>query len=299
MVFPLARDSEIASLDLDHATYVVYKTEADSMCWGGRLLSLKVVFRGQVRFQLYNHMQYTLGTGEYLILNADKEYDIYKESRQPIETLGVYFEESFASDVLRTLQENTVRLLDDPIPPDPQPVNFFERIFPNIEILTPTLYSLRKNLPSRRYSLPWLEERFYDLLDSMFKNHLEVRTRLNDLSSIRVSLRKEIYQRLYRAHDYAMASLDRKVTIQEMASIALMSPSHFLRTFKLLFGISPNKFFREKRMERARQLLTHSSITVTEICNSIGYRSLSNFSWEFQKRFGFSPLSYRLKYSNF
>ena len=88
MVFPLARDSEIASLDLDHATYVVYKTEADSMCWGGRLLSLKVVFRGQVRFQLYNHMQYTLGTGEYLILNADKEYDIYKESRQPVETLG-------------------------------------------------------------------------------------------------------------------------------------------------------------------------------------------------------------------
>jgi hypothetical protein len=130
MIFPLAKDHQKHLLDLDHATSAVYKKEADTFCWGGGLLSLKVAFSGRAGFHL----------------------------------------------------ENTA-----------------------------------------------------------------------------------------------------------------MSPSHFLRTFKLLFHMTPYKYLRQRRMKRAAYMLRDYAISITEVCNSVGFKSLSNFSWEFQKWYGVSPRAYRLK----
>jgi transcriptional regulator GlxA family with amidase domain len=47
--------------------------------------------------------------------------------------------------------------------------------------------------------------------------------------------------------------------------------------------------YREIRLERARGLLKHSSLSVTEIASRSGYRSLRRFNDDFRARFGQSP----------
>ena len=297
MIFPLAKDHQKHLLDLDHATYAVYKKEADTFCWGGGLLSLKVAFSGRARFHLEN-MAYSLEKGGYLILNADKEYNIIKDTHEPVEMLSVYFDSGFAEDTYRSLRTDTGDLLDDPNPPLDEKINFIERIYPHDNDLTAKLFTLRRLLQLERYTLPRLEEQFHRLLESMVNLHLKVYSSLNDLTSVRPSLREELYRRLYRARDFAVASLGEDITIQDMAEVANMSPSHFLRTFRLLFHVTPYKYLRQRRMKRAAYMLRDYTISITEVCNSVGFKSLSNFSWEFQKWYGVSPRAYRLKDDN-
>jgi AraC family transcriptional regulator len=298
MIFPLAKDHEKHLLDLDHATYAVYKKEAGAICWGGRLLSLKVAFNGQANFYLEN-TAYSLEKGVYLILNADKEYNIIKDTHESVEMLSIYFDSGFAKDTFRSLRTDTGDLLDVPYPPSGAEINFIERVYPHDNDLTAKLFTLRRVLQLEHYTLPWLEEQFHSLLESMVNIHLKVHSSLKDLTSVRRSLREELYRRVYRARDFAAASLDRELTIQEMAEVAQMSPSHFLRTFKLLFQTTPYKYLRQKRMERAGYMLRNYDISVTEVCHSVGFRSLSNFSWEFRKWYGVSPRGYRLRDGDF
>lgn len=294
MIFPLAKEHQKHLLDLDHATYAVYKKEAGTVCWGGGLLSLKVAFSGRATFHL-EHAAYSLEPGEYLILNADKEYEVLKDTREPVEMLSVYFDSGFAEDTYRSLRTDTRGLLNDPNPPSQAKINFIERIYPRDNDLTARLFTLRRLLQLQRYTLPRLEEQFHGLLEAMVNNHLRVYSGLDDLTSVRPSLREELYRRVYRARDFAVASLGEEITIRDMAEVANMSPSHFLRTFKLLFQTTPYKYLREKRMQRAGYMLRNYAISITEVCHSVGFKSASNFSWEFQKLYGVSPRAYRRK----
>jgi hypothetical protein len=70
------------------------------------------------------------------------------------------------------------------------------------------------------------------------------------------------------------------------------------RTFKLLFHMTPYKYLRQRRMKRAAYMLRDYAISITEVCNAVGFKSLSNFSWEFQKWYGVSPRAYHLKDDN-
>lgn len=298
MIFPLAKAQEEPLLDLDHATYVVYKKEAGVICWGGRLLSLKAAYSGRVIFDLDN-TAYSLDKGGFLILNADKEYHIIKDPLEPVEMLSVYFDSAFTAEALRSILADTGDLLDNPLSPSDYNLEFIERVYHHDNDLTPKLHALRQSLRMQHYTLPWLEEQFHGLLESMVNNHIRVSNSLNDLDFIRSSLREELYRRLYRARDFAVASLENEITIGDMAEVANMSPSHFLRTFKLLFRTTPYQYLRARRMHRAGYMLRHYDIPVTEVCNSVGFISLSNFSWEFKKWYGLSPREYRLKKDNF
>jgi AraC family transcriptional regulator len=292
MIYPVADNLQVNPLDLDHATYIVHKTEAGGICWGGGLLTVKTAFSGRALFQLRDTL-YSLEKGAYLILNADKDYEIIKEGYEPVELLTAYFDADFAAQVYRSLNSPAAELLADPHKPVTPPIGFFERIYRHDPVLSPRLIRIREILSEGHFSTDWLEEQVRLLLEAMLKIHLEIYAHLEDFSSIRSSLREEVYRRLYRARDYAIASLDRNIGLQDMAAVAAMSPSHFLRMFKLLFHSSPYHYLRQMRMERAGYLLRNYDLSIAEICTSVGFNSFSNFSWEFRKWYGVSPHAYR------
>ena len=150
--------------------------------------------------------------------------------------------------------------MDNPLSPLDSNLDFIERVYPHDNNLTPKLHALRQSLRLQHYTLPGLEEQFHGLLESMINNHIRISNSLNDLDFIRSSLREELYRRLYRARDFAVASLENEITIEDMAEVANMSPSHFLRTFKLLFRTTPYQYLRTRRMHRAGYMLRLSTI---------------------------------------
>lgn len=81
--------------------------------------------------------------------------------------------------------------------------------------------------------------------------------------------------------------------IAELASDAGYSVDHFSRVFREVMGQSPRDYQVTARIDRARQLLSESSLTVSQIADALGYRDVYFFSRQFKQRTGRSPTQYR------
>src|SRR2546425_11545524 len=79
------------------------------------------------------------------------------------------------------------------------------------------------------------------------------------------------------------------LTLEDLASVACLSPSHFTRVFRRLLGIPPVEFLSALRFQAARRLLVTTSLSVTDICFEVGYTSMGSFTSRFTQRVGLSP----------
>lgn len=68
---------------------------------------------------------------------------------------------------------------------------------------------------------------------------------------------------------------------------------YVIRLFQREGLLSPNKYFIEKKLERARGLLETTDMRVIEIADAVGYQSLSHFNRVFKERFGGTPTQYK------
>ena len=79
------------------------------------------------------------------------------------------------------------------------------------------------------------------------------------------------------------------LTLEDIASVAYLSPFHFNRVFRHLTGIPPGEFLSALRFQAARCLLLTTSLSVTDICFEVGYTSLGSFTSRFTRLVGLSP----------
>ncbi|MBL8953588.1 MAG: helix-turn-helix domain-containing protein [Myxococcaceae bacterium] len=94
-------------------------------------------------------------------------------------------------------------------------------------------------------------------------------------------------EELMRLHPEQAHPLDR------LAALAQLSPWHFIRRFKQAFGQTPQTYLRNLRLERARELISTTSLPLTVIAHDVGFGSSSRLSEGFRARFGVTPSSLR------
>jgi AraC-like DNA-binding protein len=81
--------------------------------------------------------------------------------------------------------------------------------------------------------------------------------------------------------------------LDALASVAGYSRYHFAREFRDAFGETPGAYLSRRRVERAKDLLAHANLTVTEVCMVVGFSSLGSFSRRFRALVGCSPSEYQ------
>lgn len=96
--------------------------------------------------------------------------------------------------------------------------------------------------------------------------------------------------------EYLHQHFGEKLTIKQLAQLANMSESNFIRVFKQETGLAPMEFLIALRLEKARKLLRNSHKTVTEVALQCGFNSSSHFSTCFRKHHGLSPSQYQLSF---
>ncbi len=84
-----------------------------------------------------------------------------------------------------------------------------------------------------------------------------------------------------------------QVTLEQLASLASLSLSSFKREFKKHFKETPAKYIRNRRLQKAKDLLVHSSLSISEISFQVGYEDSSYFSRLFSSSFMLSPSEFR------
>ena len=96
--------------------------------------------------------------------------------------------------------------------------------------------------------------------------------------------------------DYIYKHLHERITLQDLAEYTQLSESYLSRLFKKNLGISVSDYIREKKIEKAENLLKYSDYSYIEIANYLAFSSQSHFIQLFEKQVGMTPRKYRDKF---
>lgn len=253
------------------------------------VLSVKCMFNGGVLYET-PESRYWVDDTHYLILNHGQAYTMHKA--EDVLSVCVFFPSTWASDILRASIEPDDALLDDPF--RQQDVLFFETLQVHGDAVSSYMRKI-KDMPNSspaQSGIPY-EEFLRGLLLAMLQSQRKIAQEAERLPDARLATRLELLRRLYIARDYLHASYQHDLTIDVLASVAKLSPYHFIRKFKAVFGLTPHSYLRQLRLEKAQDLLLASQQPITDICYAVGFHSLGSFSTLFHKHTGLSPRDFR------
>ena len=108
-----------------------------------------------------------------------------------------------------------------------------------------------------------------------------------------LALERETARRLAEIRRYMEEHLDEPLTIPFLSRRACLSTTTFKEGFRRLYGLPVHTWLRQRRMERAAELLRDSSLSVLGVAQSVGYGSASQFSAAFHRQYGMTPAKYR------
>jgi AraC family transcriptional regulator len=96
-----------------------------------------------------------------------------------------------------------------------------------------------------------------------------------------------------RLRAYIEDRLAETISVAEVAGHVGMSPQHFARVFKASFGVPLHRYVLQRRVARAQQMLTRSSLPLAEVALSCGFSSQAHLGFVFKVHTGMAPGQYR------
>jgi AraC family transcriptional regulator len=100
---------------------------------------------------------------------------------------------------------------------------------------------------------------------------------------------------LRRVVEFMHANLDKQIGLKDLASCAGLSLSHFSFQFRASTNQSPHQYMLRLRVERSKQLLRDSRLSVLDVGLEVGFRNQQHFATVFRNSVGVSPSVYRTK----
>jgi AraC family transcriptional regulator len=98
---------------------------------------------------------------------------------------------------------------------------------------------------------------------------------------------------LRRVEDYIGERLDEDISVERLAELVELSPSHFAHVFKETTGMTPLQFITRQRITRAQQLIRETSRSLIDVGLEVGYTSPSHFAQVFRRVVGVTPTEFR------
>ncbi|MES2676663.1 MAG: AraC family transcriptional regulator [Pseudomonadota bacterium] len=96
--------------------------------------------------------------------------------------------------------------------------------------------------------------------------------------------------------NYIHSNIAHNIDLAELTCIAGMSRSRFYEQFKECFGMTANQYIQHARVEKSKELLCHTALSITEIAYACGFNWPSFFNRVFKKSTGTYPSSFRKYY---
>lgn len=279
---------------LDNGTMMIRADELEETADHVSRLTIRLSLNGEQYYKVGSN-DHIITPKSYLVINQGQHYRTAFNGTKDQEMILVAYKPTFAAGVLQSLVTSEDKLLDDPFKPAEQPVAFFEKNYEMDSEIQQIFFTLRKLMDEK--DLGWKRE--YDLQDIYTKLlirlldvHKNLKQDIDKLKSAKLSTRTELYRRLSIARDYMDAHPEKRISIEEVAHIAFLSPHHFKRAFKELFNITPHQYHVERRLEHSRTLLADESSKIEDVCRKVGFENSSSFIRLFREHYGCTPKAY-------
>jgi AraC-like DNA-binding protein len=102
--------------------------------------------------------------------------------------------------------------------------------------------------------------------------------------------------RMTKVYEYVMQNFRQKISLDEVAALANMTPSSFSRYFKARANKSFSNFVSEIRVGNACKLIHEQEMNIAQVSYECGFNTLSNFNKQFKEITGKNPLKYKDEY---
>ncbi|TDQ06626.1 AraC family transcriptional regulator [Pedobacter metabolipauper] len=116
---------------------------------------------------------------------------------------------------------------------------------------------------------------------------------LHSISKYRTSDSDRRSKLISKAKFLLQESIDTPVNLEEMVKELPMGYSKFRKAFKEITGVSPNQYHLDLRLDKAKELLASTNLTINEVAYKTGFGSIFYFSRLFKKKNGMAPKEYR------
>ena len=104
-----------------------------------------------------------------------------------------------------------------------------------------------------------------------------------------VSISKDDIEKIMEVEKTLLNNFSEAPTISDLSRKIGVSPSKLKKQFRDMYGLPPYEYFQQHRMQKAKEMLSGSKLTVKEVGKSLGYSNLSNFTLAFRKVFNINP----------
>ena len=138
-------------------------------------------------------------------------------------------------------------------------------------------------LSEKNVSLLERSTALFEMLTALIQRHADVR-----IADARA--RREHYK-VRETRDYLDAYAEHEVRLERLADLAELSPSYLLRTFKRETGLTPHAYQLQRRIERAKELLTRGEAP-TQVALTVGFYDQSHLGKHFKRFVGVTPAQF-------
>ncbi len=95
------------------------------------------------------------------------------------------------------------------------------------------------------------------------------------------------------AKKYIEDHFDKDISLDDVSRVVNISPYYFSKVFKEASGLNFIEYLTNIRIDKAKNLLENSNLSIKEICVSCGYTDPNYFSRSFKKNVGVTPTEYK------
>lgn len=113
--------------------------------------------------------------------------------------------------------------------------------------------------------------------------------------SLAESLSKSSIKKIQELSEYIIDYISEPITIDSLSKRSGLGPKKLQLGFKILYSKTVNEYIRDLKLEIARDQLSNSHLSISEIVYNIGFKSRSYFSKIFAERYSLLPNAYRSK----
>jgi AraC-like DNA-binding protein len=254
-------------------------------------LSINFDLEGGLVYEVKNR-RLILPENRYLLLNNGSYINSSLNASSPHTTACICFRVGLAEEIHYALTQKNEDLLKNPFDTSGS-VGFIEKTYAFDPLSYAKVKKIIHAIATNTLEEVDMENFHHELLETIIVNQFKVNSEINSIQRARWSTKVEIYSRLHWAKEYIRDNYAHRITLKDIASVACLSVHHFKRLFKEVFLHTPHEYLTRVRLEKARELVTHSRLEINEICKLSGFENTSSFIRLFKTTFQETPHRFR------
>ena len=253
-------------------------------------LAIRYVIDGTETYA-FDQKVFPVTGGRFVLINPARRYDVSLRSESPVTGICMNIDTAVIKDVCRTLTASPEQLLDAPDSIIADPLDIYEGIYKTSDC---GLGSFLERLASNYAEFEQGDHRdlYYQIAGTLLVSQGLLQKKIKKIAAGSFVTQKELYRRVEHGRTLIDDCFRHPLNLQEIAAHAAMSPFHFNRTFKQVYGVPPYQYLIKKRLEQAKEYLLQQRYTVGEIGLLTGFADIHSFSKSFKKAYNISPSAY-------